>query len=486
MTEQNEHNSLHRSITWKQGFLIAIGIPLTIVPTIGITSYELWAASIILWIMSVVQGFLQNVAFAEMSTAFPNHSGIPGFTQAVFRSKKGAEKKYDGGKLVGGFCAWAYWFVWAPGLAVFIVLIGFYLQSIFPALAGIDITVLNLTLGVIILGGLALLSSRGLQYSAKLGLVVAVSTIIPIIVIVVAPFLTGNFHPEYITSSWSPPDWAWDGDHIMLILGLMVLAQWSACCWEVVTVYGPEYKKPSSDLPKVLLACGLFCLVIFALIQTSVIGTLGMDTVINNFYANPNWPLLQPVAEIAFGSLGATVIILLLIGAMILLIQIGYTAAARAMHSMAMEDNLPRWFAKTNAKGEPMRAIYVIAVLNMFLILMGSPVAILAASAIAYVIAFALGLFAFVKAKMDPDLRKVDRPYKAPRGYVWVALALGIMQVPLLFLGALYINNLAYGWLPTAVGLGILGIFFPLWIYTQQQKWKQRSEEKSESGAESQ
>ena len=87
-------------------------------------------------------------------------------------------------------------------------------------------------------------------------------------------------------------------------------------------------------------------------------------------------------------------------------------------------------------------------------------------------VAFALGLFAFVKAKMDPELRKVDRPYKAPRGYVWIALALGIMQVPLLFIGALYINNLAYGLSPTAVGLGVLAVFFPLWIYTQHVKWK--------------
>ncbi|MEI6795426.1 MAG: APC family permease [Methanomassiliicoccales archaeon] len=478
MSENQECNtSLHRCITWKQGFLIGIGIPLTIVPTIGITSYELWGASIILWIMSVVQGFLQNMAFAEMSTAFPNHSGIPGFTQAVFRSKDSDKHKYDKGKFLGGFCAWAYWFVWAPGLAVFIVLIGFYLQSISPALAGIDITVLNLSLGLVILGGLAFLSSRGLQYSAKLGLVVAVSTIIPIVIIVLAPFLTGNFHAEYITSAWAPPDWAWDGDHIMLILGLMVLAQWSACCWEVVTVYGPEYKKPSSDLPKVLLACGLFCLALFALIQTSVIGTLGMDAVLNNFYTNPNWPLLQPVAEIAFGSLGATIVILMLIGAMILLIQIGFTAAARAMHSMALEDNLPRFFAKTNRKGEPMRAIYVIAIINLALILMGSPVAILAASAIAYVFAFALGLFAYVKAKRDVDLKKVDRPYKAPRGYLWVAMALGIMQLPFLLIGAIYINNLAYGLAPTVVGLGVLTIFIPIWIYTQHAKHKRDQKE---------
>lgn len=477
MTDGHEQSGLHRSINWKQGFFIGIGIPITILPTLGYTVSFLWAASIILWGMSVMQGFLQNMAFGELATAYPNVSGIPGFAQEIFKTKDSAKHKYDRGRLIGGFCGWAYWFVWAPGLAVFIVLIGYYLQGLFPAFAGMDSVTLNLILGVLILGGLAVISSRGLKHSARLGLIVGIFTIIPITIIVLAPFATGNFHVDNITSSFAPSDWTWDGDHVMLILGMMVIAQWSACCWEVVAVYGPEYKKPSSDLPKALFACGIFCLVMFMLIQTSVIGALGVEGVL----AQPISPL-QPVAEMAFGSIGATAVILMLIGAIILLIQIGYSAAARAMHAMSLEGNLPRWFAKTNSRGEPMRAIYVIAMVNLLLILMGSPVAILAASAIAYVFAFAIGLFAYVKAKRDPQLRLLERPYKAPRGWVWVALALGIMQIPLLLVGALYINNLSYGIVPTAVGLGSLAIFFPLWLYSQHESHKLREKEALEKG----
>lgn len=463
---------LRRSINWKQGFLIGIGIPITILPTLGYTVSFLWAASIVLWGMSVVQGFLQNIAFGELATMFPHASGIPGFAQEVFKDKSKRNQKYDRGRLIGGFCGWAYWFVWAPGLAIFIILIGSYLQSLFPAFAEMDTLYLNLALGLIILGGLAFISSLGLKYSARLGLIVALFTIVPIGAIVLAPFATGNFHMEYITTAFVPVDWAWNLDSVMLILGLMVLVQWSACCWEVVAVYGPEYKKPSSDLPKALFACGIFCLVMFVLIQTSVIGALGVDGVL----AEPISPL-QPVAEMAFGDIGATLVILMLIGAIILLIQIGYSAAARSMHAMSMEGNLPVWFKKTNSKGEPMRAIYVIAIFNMGLIFLGEPVEILAASAIAYVFAFAIGLFAYVKASRDPELRMLDRPFKAPRGWVWVALALGIMQVPLLVVGALYINNLSYGWIPTAIGLGVLGLFFPLWLYSQHESHKLRVKE---------
>jgi len=63
----------------------------------------------------------------------------------------------------------------------------------------------------------------------------------------------------------------------------------------------------------------------------------------------------------------------------------------------------------------------------------------------------------------------MDRPYKAPRGWVWVALVLGILQIPMLLVGAIYINNLEYGIVPTGVGLGVLAMYIPLWLYSQRE-----------------
>ncbi|MGD0818483.1 MAG: APC family permease [Methanomassiliicoccales archaeon] len=474
MADENDNCGLRRCINWKQGFLIAIGIPLAIIPSIGLTTGLLWGASILLWGMSVLQGFLQNMAFGELATTFPNASGIPGFAQEIFKSKDGKKRKYDRGKMIGGFCAWAYWFVWAPGLVIFIMIIGIYLGSLFPAIAAMDPMVLNLILSLIILGALALVASRGLKHSARLGLAVAIFTIVPMLIIVIAPFLTGNFHADNITSAWVPADWTWDGDHIMMLLGLIVIAQWSACCWEVVAVYGPEYKKPSKDLPKALFVSGIFCLVMYVLIQISVIGTLGVP-VAGDPYAVP----LQLVAEASFGSMGATFMILMLIATMIVLIQIGYSAAARAMHSMSIQGNLPRWFAKTNSRGEPMRAVMIVALFNLGLVLMGSPLAILAASAIAYVFAFAIGLVAYVKAKRDIEMAKLERPYKAPRGWIYVAAVLAILQIPFLLIGAVYINNYEYALVGNMIGFGVLAAFFPLWIYSQHEIKKAADKEEA-------
>jgi amino acid transporter len=474
-------NGLQRRIDWKQGLLIGIGIPLAILPSIVPTTMFLWAASIVLWGLAVVQGFIQNMAFGELAVAFPNASGIPGFTQEIFKSRDGIERRYERGRLIGGFCGWAYWLVWAPGLAVFIIVISGYLVGLFPGLASIDFLTLNLIIGALVLSGLAILASRGLEHSAKLGLIVGLFTLLPIAIIALAPFVTGNFHIENITNYMVPADWAWDGDHVLMLLGMLTIAQWSACCWEVVAVYGPEYRKPSVDLPKALFACGLICLFMFVLIPMSVIGALGIDGIL----AEPISPL-RPVAAMAFGELGGSVIILLLVFACVLLIQIGYSAGARAMHSMALAGNLPRWFVKTNKNGEPMRAVLVIALFNMALLvlLQGNPVAILAISAIGYVFVFAIALAAYVKAHRDPVLKKIARPYKAPRGWVWIALVLAALQVPFLLVGGIYINNLEYGWTSNLIAFGVLALFFPLWIYSQNESYGTRKNIRPEEGPE--
>ncbi len=55
-------NGLERTIDWKQGLAIAIGVPLLILPSIGYFASYLWSFAIIVWGLSVFQGFMQNLA----------------------------------------------------------------------------------------------------------------------------------------------------------------------------------------------------------------------------------------------------------------------------------------------------------------------------------------------------------------------------------------------------------------------------------------
>jgi amino acid transporter len=455
---------LERSIDWKQGLAIALGVPLLILPSLGYLPMYVSAAAILIWGISVLQGFMQSTAYAEMATTFPKASGLPGFAQHVFRTEN-YKGKYDKGKLIGGFSAWSYWFAWNPVLAIFSILVGGYLHGLFPVLAE-TFTEYQLALisGLVIFSGLFIVNWFGLKDGAKLGYVLAAFSLIPLVVLTVAPFATGKVELSNITGSWMPADWAWDMHHILILFGIFAIAQWSACAWETAAIYGPEYKNPSRDVPKALYACGIICFFSFVLVQSAVIGVLGVEGVL----AEPLSPLI-PVAQAVFGQAGTMVTIIMLIAAMILIIQTAYLGSSRAMHSMSSEGNLPKVFGKTNRQGTPFVAMLVIGAFNLVLISMGTPAAILAASAIGYTCANGISLFAYVRAKNHPVFASLERPFKAPKGWKKVALLFGLFNLPLCLVGVVYLNSLEVGWTSTWVGFLVLSLYIPIWLYTQRE-----------------
>ena len=455
---------LERSIDWKQGLAIALGVPLLILPSLGYLPMYVSAAAILIWGISVLQGFMQSTAYAEMATTFPKASGLPGFAQHVFRTEN-YKGKYDKGKLIGGFSAWSYWFAWNPVLAIFSILVGGYLHGLFPVLAE-TFTEYQLALisGLVIFSGLFVVNWFGLKDGAKLGYVLAAFSLIPLVVLTVAPFATGKVELSNITGSWMPADWAWDMHHILILFGIFAIAQWSACAWETAAIYGPEYKNPSRDVPKALYACGIICFFSFVLVQSAVIGVLGVEGVL----AEPLSPLI-PVAQAVFGQAGTMVTIIMLIAAMILIIQTAYLGSSRAMHSMSSEGNLPRVFGKTNRQGTPFVAMLVIGAFNLVLISMGTPAAILAASAIGYTCANGISLFAYVRAKNHPAFANLERPFKAPKGWKKVALLFGLFNLPLCLVGVVYLNSLEVGWTSTWVGFLVLSLYIPIWLYSQRE-----------------
>jgi len=139
------------------------------------------------------------------------------------------------------------------------------------------------------------------------------------------------------------------------------------------------------------------------------------------------------------------------------------------MYSMAEEGNLPEFFGKMNPHGTPVNAMIVIAFLNMGFIFLGTPSAILAASAIGYVCANGISLLAYVKAKTDPKFSKLERPFKAPGGWQYVALFFGLFNLPLCLIGIIYLNSLEVGWTSTIVGFVVLALYIPLWFYSQKE-----------------
>ncbi len=270
-------NDYRRTIDWKHGFAIGMGIPILVLPSIGYLASYVWAAAILIWGLSVCQAFVQDTAYGELATVFPEESGLPGYSQRVFDNE--SPSNFSFGKFVGGFSAWGYWFAWNPALAICAILIASCIQGLIPETSGINSLALSLICGGVVFGGLTLVSAKGIGNGARLGLLLAILSIVPISLLAIGPMVTGSFHLSNITGALWPAGWSWGIGGILTLFGLFAIAEWSTC-FEGVVVFGPQYKNPGSDVPKALFGAGLVCLIFFVLVQASTTGTLGISGIL--------------------------------------------------------------------------------------------------------------------------------------------------------------------------------------------------------------
>lgn len=465
--------ALARTVSWKQGMFIALGVPLLILPSIYDVSTIVWGLCILVWTVSVLQGFVQNLAYGEMVTLFPDATGLPGCAQSVFSDP---EKPGGGrGRLIGAFCAWCYWFAWCPVVAIFTMMIGDYLVQMFSLdISGWSAVGLYMLVGVAVVALMYVLGTRGLEGGAKVGTVLALISLIPIVIILLGALAKGMFEFDNITENFTKPGWSWSFVDIVLLLGCFGLAQWSACAWETAAIYGPEYKDPGRDVPKALFSCGFICLLMYFFVSSVVYGSLGQEGIESAGYAT-----LAPIAEFAFGDIGSYIALFFLIVAMILIIQTGFLGSSRTLHSMAREGNLPRFFGKVNGAGMPANAMAFVGIFNLALVFIiefsafilemsTTSMTVLTASALGYCLANCIALGAYYITKTDSRFSGSERPFSAPRGWKNVILVMCVVQIAVFFPCLMYWSYyLTGGFIAIVLALVILLLFIPVWFKVQ-------------------
>ena len=332
------------------------------------------------------------------------------------------------------------------------------------------------------------LGSRGLEGGARVSMVLAILSIVPIVIILLGALAAGMFEFSNITENFTKPGWTWSFQDIVLLLGCFGLGQWSACAWETAAIYGPEYKEPGKDVPKALFSCGIICLIMYFFVSTVVYGSLGQEGIMDAGYAT-----LAPIAEFAFGDVGKYIALFFLIVAMVLIIQTGFLGSSRTLFSMSNEGNLPKWFGKVNKNGMPSNAMVFVSVFNLILVfiiemsafvfeLSTTTMTVLTASAIGYCIANGIALMAFYKTRSDARFADLARPFKAPNVWKYVILLMSLIQFFVFFPCLMYWSHyLSGGYIAIALGLIILSLFVPLWFWVQKKNYEENGESVSEN-----
>jgi amino acid transporter len=173
-----------------------------------------------------------------------------------------------------------------------------------------------------------------------------------------------------------------------------------------------------------------------------------------------------------FGDIGASIAVMLLVAGMLLIIQTGFLGGSRSLYSLARSGNMPKFFTKTTKNGTPKWCLLFAFVVNVALIFVGTPVAIIAGSGMGYCIGIAVALAAYYVSKTNPRFKDLPRGWRAPKGWKYVAIVMIFLQLFILFPFLGYWNYTIYGMFPTILGLFIIMIYVPVWFIVQKYEGK--------------
>ncbi len=136
MSTESGTGELVRSLNWKGAFWVAAGVPPLVLFSIGGIAGVTGKLAFVVWIISMIMGFLQSFTYAEMAGMFGNKAGGASVYGAT------AWLRYS--KLVAPLSVWCNWFAWSPVLSLgCAIAAGYILNALFPIPAADSAMVLD-------------------------------------------------------------------------------------------------------------------------------------------------------------------------------------------------------------------------------------------------------------------------------------------------------------------------------------------------------
>lgn len=124
-TAATGQDQLVRALDWRGAFWVAAGVPPLVLFSIGGIAGVAGKVAFLVWIVSMIMGFLQSFTYAEMAGMFGTKSGGASVYGAM------AWLRYS--KLIAPLSVWCNWFAWSPVLSLGCVIAsGYILNALFP------------------------------------------------------------------------------------------------------------------------------------------------------------------------------------------------------------------------------------------------------------------------------------------------------------------------------------------------------------------
>jgi hypothetical protein len=406
-----EDAQLHRSLDWKGAFWASSGVPAGVLLTIGGIATMIGQPSWVIFIASIMMGFLQSFVYAEIAGLYPHKSGGA--------SVYGAAAWLPYSKFVAPISVWCNWLAWSPVLTLGTSLAaGYIMASLFAPDAAINtwhVTLLDLgfireklTLrinAVSIIGTAFLLLTFALQHggaakAANAQKLLGIACLAPLILVGFVPLITGDLPTQNLfpilplvrDAAGHAHFGTWDGYGLTLMAAAMFGAGWSTYGFETAVCYTREFKNPARDTPRALIASGILCIVIFALVPLAFQASLGLDAMMDPRIADGSG-VAKALATIVTKGLGvagggavivANVFIATLILSLLLIVMTSMMGSSRTLYQAAIDGWLPKFLGKVNSHGAPTAAMWTDLGFNLILLLASDYFAVLMISNVCY------------------------------------------------------------------------------------------------------
>ncbi|NCI48770.1 amino acid permease [Sediminibacterium roseum] len=325
------------------------------------------------WVVAGLITLFGALSNAELASMFPQTGGQFVFFQKIYG--KGFAFLYGWAAFAvfntGGNASIAYvcsqytnYFVALPRFSVSVehswVIHLPYIGDLFP-LENFGVK----TLTILIILVLTFISYRSVQYGSRLQRILTLLKVVAIVLLVAGVFGSGKGSMQHLSQTLpsAPHGWKLVAAYMAAIAG----AFWAYDGWNNITFVAGEIKEPQKNIPKSLFAGLLFCIFIYASINLVYIYALPIDALASSSF------VASDAALVAWGTLGGSIIALIVILSTAGTTNANVLATARVTFAMGKDNRMFRWAGKVHPNyNTPGNALWLNAAWTVVLILSGS------------------------------------------------------------------------------------------------------------------
>lgn len=425
----SEALQLRRQLDWKDAFWASSGVPAGVLLTMGGIATMIGQPSWVIWIASILMGFVQSFVYAEIAGLYPDKSGGA--------SVYGAAGWLPYGKFIAPISVWCNWLAWSPVLALGTGLAAAYMTvSLFPADAAIRTWELHLLDLSVIRDGLHLrvnlvsiiatlfllltflLQHHGAARAANFQKILGLLCMTPLLLVGLVPFITGDLPRDHLfpllpmlrDAAGNPGFGTWNTAGLTLMAGAMFGAGWSTYGFETAVCYTREFRDPAKDTAKAIIAAGLLCIAIFTLVPLAFQASLGLNGMLDPTINDGSGVAKALAGIVGGGAVIGNLLIVMLILSLLLIVMTSMLGSSRTLYQASVDGWLPRYLGKVNGHGAPTAAMWTDLGFNLILLLASDYFAVLMISNVCYFVFNFLNLQAGWIHRIDR--KDWHRPYR--------------------------------------------------------------------------